>query len=301
MIAETPEPAGRRPVREGEVEPGPWSRWPLLVWTVAGIVLVVAVFSGTVDARARSYSDAVLARAFTTFAAARALDAAISLAQGTEIALQPAGVGLTVSAGEILDPINDLVEQFASVMLVSSASLGLQSLLLRASGWWLFGGLLVVATLARLVAAWLPAALPAGARRTVHVVFVVALLLRLAVPTFVLGSSWIFETFLSPSQEESVRMLEEAGQDIRDLEQLDEDAEELEEAGWLERATAWFAQTVEQARVEERITAFRDRVGQAVEHVVHLIVVFTLQTVLLPLAFLWLLPRVAGLAFDRLR
>ena len=65
--------------------------------------------------------------------------------------------------------------------------------------------------------------------------------------------------------------------------------------------SGWFASTVETLDVEGRIEAFRDRVAVVVEQVIYLLVVFSLQTILLPLAFLWALPRLAGTALDRLR
>ena len=107
--------------------------------TIALIALLALTATGAIDRRAQEISGAVFRRALITFAAARTLDGAISLAQGTEIALQPAGIGVTVSAGELLDPVNDLVEQFSSLMLIATTSLGLQSVLLRVSQWWVLG------------------------------------------------------------------------------------------------------------------------------------------------------------------
>ena len=46
----------------------------------------------------------------------------------------PAGVGVTLSIGELLDPFNDMVERFSWVMLLTSVSLGIQKILL------IFGG-----------------------------------------------------------------------------------------------------------------------------------------------------------------
>ena len=121
---------------------------------IAGTVALFAVLAltatGAIDRRAQERSGAVFRYALITFAAARALDGAISLAQGTEIALQPAGVGVTVSAGELLDPVNDLVEQFSSLMLIATTSLGLQNMLLRVSQWWVLGALLGLLTVARI-------------------------------------------------------------------------------------------------------------------------------------------------------
>jgi hypothetical protein len=55
----------------------------------------------------------------TVYALARGLNAVISVAQGTEMSIEPMGVGLTLTPGEILDPLNDLIEQVSSVLLIA--------------------------------------------------------------------------------------------------------------------------------------------------------------------------------------
>ena len=58
-------------------------------------------------------------------------DNAVSLAASGAFAeaAAPAGVGVTITAGEILDPLNDLIERFSWLVLMASASLGTQLVL----------------------------------------------------------------------------------------------------------------------------------------------------------------------------
>jgi hypothetical protein len=268
----------------------------------AALVLLVALAaSGFLDAGAIGSNDRVFGRALLTLGAARALDAAISLAQGTEIAMQPAGMGLTISAGELLDPINDLLEQFSSLMLVATTSLGLQGLLLRASGWWVLTGLLSAAIVLRLVLLWSPESVPTRWRGPSQRALVLLLVLRFALPGYALVSGLIFDRFLEPSSSAAVTVLEETTGDVREMERLESATEPPEDRSWTERVSSWFASTVETLDVEGRIEAFRDRVAVVAEQVVTLLVIFSLQTILLPLAFLWAVPRLVGAAFDRLR
>ena len=259
--------------------------WILVLGVTAGLLAV----SGTLDERAQASADRVFQQALLTFAAARSLDAAVSLAEGTEIALQPGGMGVTVSAGEVLEPIDHLVEQFSSLMLVSTTSLGVQSLLIRASAWGVITALLVVFLVARIGAAFFPDRFHPKVRHVVAVGTSLLLVCRFAVPVYALGTAVFFERFLQPSQVEAVQAVEETSGDIREIEQLG--AGEVGE-GWVGRVSAWFSGTVERLDVPQRMAAFRDRVSAAVEHLMHLLVVFVLQTILLPLAFLWVLPKV---------
>lgn len=100
-------------------------------------LLVSLVIAGAwlppVQTVADAQIDAGLKRALVAFAAARTLNAAISVAQGTEVGVQ-VGVGMTLTLGQALDPVNDLVEQFASLMLMASVAFGVQKALLAIGG-----------------------------------------------------------------------------------------------------------------------------------------------------------------------
>ena len=258
--------------------------WSVVVALAAGALSI----GRTLDRGAQEATDRVFRQALLTYAAARSLDAAVSLAEGTELALEPRGIGVTISAGEILEPLDDLVEQFSSLMLVSTTSLGIQSLLLRASAWGFLTGLLVVVLAARVASLFLSDRIPPRLGTIVGKVATLLLLARFAVPAYALGTTWVFERFLQPGQEEAVLTLEETSGDVREMERLD--AEDVE-PGLAGRVSRWFSGALERLDVTERVEALRERVGEAVDHLVHLMVVFVLQTLVLPVAFLWVLSR----------
>ncbi|MCU0929027.1 MAG: hypothetical protein MUE62_07545, partial [Burkholderiaceae bacterium] len=76
------------------------ARWPQVLAAALLGLLVVLAWWAPLDAAAERQVDAGLKRALATFAAARALNALISVAQGTEVALEPAGVGVTFTPGQ---------------------------------------------------------------------------------------------------------------------------------------------------------------------------------------------------------
>ncbi len=121
-------------------------------WLLSLVLLLAAVLSVTpfMDQRAAADYEQLFQRAFVTFALARTINGVISVVQGTEIALQPAGVGVTLTPGEILDPVNDLVERFSWIMMGATISLGVQNVLLDISAWWVIQAL--VTALGRVVA-----------------------------------------------------------------------------------------------------------------------------------------------------
>ena len=108
-------------------------QWALGLGLLLAALMAVTPF---LDQRAVDNYESLFQRALVTFALARTLNGVISAVQGTEVAIQPAGVGVTLTPGQMLDPVNDLVERFSWVMLGATISLGIQQVLLEVSAWW---------------------------------------------------------------------------------------------------------------------------------------------------------------------
>ena len=91
------------------------------------------VYLKTIDQNAITQNEQLLKKAMSAFLVAKGLNAIVSVAQSTEI-----GVGVTVAVGEILDPLNDLIEKFSWIMLASTASLAIQKITILISSWYVF-------------------------------------------------------------------------------------------------------------------------------------------------------------------
>jgi hypothetical protein len=111
-------------------------------------LLLAFVWLRPLDAVAERYTESGLKRTFATFAAARGMNAAISVLQSTAVNFQ-IGAGASIQLGAVLDPLDDLVEQFSALMLAATLSFATQRLLIEVSGAWPVSVLLTV-----LFAAW---------------------------------------------------------------------------------------------------------------------------------------------------
>ena len=92
------------------------------------LLSMISLYSELDNAALKIY-DETFDRAIYSFALAKGLNAVISVLQSSEVNLS-FFVGATIGIGQILDPLNDLVERFSAIMLVASISLGVQHLLL---------------------------------------------------------------------------------------------------------------------------------------------------------------------------
>jgi hypothetical protein len=257
-----------------------------MLWTTVALLAALAAISGVVDGTSRDYGDQAFKRALVTFAVARTLNGVISVAQGTEVAIEPAGVGVNFSVGQVLDPINDLVERFSAVMLLATSSLGLQNVLLRISAWWGITALLAIAAGLLILALWWPRFGGGKGERILLRFLLLVVFVRFAVPVLVVGSSIVFDTFLAVEQAAATSALEATRVDIEALNQAS-DRQAPEEQSLLDRLGSVLDESLQSMDVSTRLDALRERVSNASEHIINLIVIFVLQTVILPIVFVW--------------
>lgn len=268
-------------------------RWHRPLTAAALVAILLATWVLRLDDAALAQVDAGWKRALATFAAARVLNAVISVAQGTELAVQPAGVGVTLAPGQVLDPINQLIEQFSTLMLLASAAFGAQRVLIGIGAWWPVSLLLSAVCISWAVWRWRGAAPP----RWLVQALVVLLIVRFMVPLVALGSEAAFHLFLKSEYEAGQQTLEQSSAQIEVMNAPV--ATPGAEESITDRVRRWWAQG---SNVGERFDALKEVANRAVEHVVRLIVVFTLQTLVLPLLLgwaLWRLARAVALGWPR--
>ena len=239
-----------------------------LLLALLGIAVACAWFK-PLDDMATAQAQAGFKRAVASFATARALNAVISVVQGTEFSVQPLGIGVTLTPGQMLDPLNDLVERFSDLMLMASVAFGVQLLLLEVGVHW---GMALALTLAALAWAWQywqrrrPPALLAR-------VLVALLLVRFIVPLAGMASDIVYRGFMQEQYAASQQGIERSSQAIGAL----VPAESAASQKW------W--------QFNKHIEQLGATIDNTVEHTIRLIVVFLLQTLILPLAVFWILLR----------
>jgi hypothetical protein len=265
-------------------------------WVLSLVLLLVGTLSLTpvVDERAATDYQQVFQRAFVTFALARTINGVISVLQGTEIALQPAGVGVTLTPGEILDPVNDLVERFSWIMMGATISLGVQNVLLDISAWWVIQALVSLLAAWLLIRVWYPGQGARLNRVLFRRVFPLLLFVRFAVPVMLISNDLLYQQFLEQRYEQSTEIVSDAGKELEQIQaEVKAESEQGDEAsGMLDSITRAWSNTVEAMDLTGRLQRIRDRAADVIEHLIQLSVVFVLQTAILPVAFLWLFTQV---------
>lgn len=295
----------------------------------AGLVIVLAfAWLKPLEMAAESQIDAGFKRALASYAIARTLNAVISVAQGTQLSIEPGGVGVNLAPGQILEPVNNLVKQFSDLMLAALVAFGVMKISLDIGSYWL-----ISLTLSGVASGWVwmrwhgrnPTPL-------LSKILYMLLVLRFAVPVMTVGSDFVFRQFLAGHYAESQNAIEAGSGQLETLNIQDDAAgskmapvaegvsstiqvpapatvaEINDDAnpGFMNRTWNIMAsmkakageklgqigQTIKQNMdVHSRIEKIKNLATSLVQHIVNVIVVFILQTLVMPLIFIWLFYR----------
>jgi len=258
-----------------------------LLWPPAYRAMFASPPLTALDRQAETVVDAGLKRALAAFALARGLNAVIAVVEGTEVQLAPAGLGLTLTPGQALEPVNDLVERFSWVMLASATALGIQRFLLAFGGWASLKLLLAPALLCLLAGLW---SASRWRRRLLHGggrLVLLALLLRLSLPAVALANHGIYLLFLDDDYRQASSALESGREQLEQQTQTELAAPASADPDMLDRLKAAGRELAAAADVRQRLAELQQRATALINDVLQLILVFVLNTILLPLAFLW--------------
>ncbi len=196
-------------------QPSPWR----YLWLIVLIGLPALGWYGILDDFSSKDINNSITNAGLIYGTARGINALVSVLQGTELNL----VVMTFSIGEILDPVNDLIERFSDVILLALGSLALQKILLALVSQKLFNillsGVAVFAGISLFIRK--PRFLPAMLR-----IFLVIAFFRFSLGLVVLANSWVDATFLDEADQQRHHAMKNFEGQLRLIETLSQKATE---------------------------------------------------------------------------
>ena len=251
-----------------------------VVLTICMAVIVLCSWLGPLDVPAAEQVDAGLKRALVSFATARALNGVISVVQGTQISAQPFGVGVNLTPGQLLAPLSELVKHFSDLMLAASVAFGIQKVLISIGSYWPIS---LVLTATALGWTWFYVRRmhpPAWLSRTL----VILLMLRFAIPLVTIGTDLLSQKFLAAEYASSQQAIDASSGQVATLSPSLPATPEIQ--GTWDKMKDWLAKG---ADVKVHFENLRKAAEQAIDHIVRIMVIFLLQTLVIPLLLLWAL------------
>ena len=254
------------------------------------ILFILFSLLETFDTKSSEQLDASFKRALTTFAMARVLNGLVSVVQGTEVNVSPAGLGATFAPGQLLDPINDMVERFSWVMLMSTVSIGTQEVMLELGKSLFFKVLFGITGLLFLLQLWVKKPLlPWGIARTFQVIVILGVL-RFSVPFLVMLNGVVYEEVLSPEYNSAFTLVEKHAAEVEMMvENVRTKEQQVQEpSSFIERFNVSRKYENFKREMREQVDAFILQFNMMMESMIKLITVFILNTIVIPIGALWL-------------
>lgn len=254
------------------------------------IIAIIFSLNKALDTSSKQYVDKAFNRALISFGIAKTLNGVISIAQGTEIAIQPAGIGINLTPGQVLDPVNDLVERFSWIMLMSTTSLGIQKVFLSMSIWPEFNYLLVSLLILGLLLLFIKNEKYNHLRILVLRLSLLMVVLRFVVPVAGLANEGVYQVFLEEEYVSATQQLEFTAEEIGQLnKESNFNQPNIRKKSVWESAKDFYKSTSEMLDVNKKIDEYKNAAKETTLHIVNLIVVFLFQTLVIPLLFIFTL------------
>jgi hypothetical protein len=251
------------------------------ILTSALLVVLAALFAATVflaeplERTGNRYLHDTLKKASIAFAGARTVNALVSVLQkieaGGSLKLLGTGGSATIAPFEWLDPINDMVEWFSLIMLASCVSVGIQLFVNQAMPWLGVMVLLPLSGVLLVLALIMKTAGGSAGRplfRSGCKALLITILLTGMIPTMAAINQAAYKLFLNDTYETAATTLQSQSDGIAIAEK---------KAGVMEVV----------AGLAEQAEALKQRATRLVDHILDLIVVFLIQTIVLPIVIIW--------------
>jgi hypothetical protein len=264
------------------------SKLKMIALFVGLTAILICAWTKPLDTMAQQRVDEGFKRAIVSFGTARLIGAVISVVQDIDFSAQPFGVGVKIAPGQVLHPIGDLVDKFADMMFAATVVFGAMKMLLIIGGSVWSSSAVTGTTLGWIWCHWRGRQSPIWLSKLVVVLFLV----RFAVPIAMVGSDTVYKIFMADDYKASQSAL---AAPVDKLESSDKSSLEVLNTGGIGgynrlKELVWSNINLAKSMVQGAT--------QIAEHIIKVIVVFLLQTLVIPLLFFWALYRVFTTMFQ---
>lgn len=253
-----------------------------LLLVIFSLTVLFLATSLSIDENSKKLIDEAFKQAVIVFGSAKALNGVISLAQGTELDLP----FITVAIGQILDPINDLVEQFSLIMLASLVSIGIQKILLNFVTNEIFNYILFAFVIVFNIWLFKRFSNDEKLRTLFFKTTFILLFLRFSIPMIGYVNNIAYNYFVKPQY--NIETLNE------NMLKVTENVSKInqETINQKQEESSFFGKITEKFNIsfyEKKVDEYKNAVDNSSEYMIDLIIVFIFQTILLPIIFLYIL------------
>ncbi len=263
--------------------------------SLSGILLTAVLFVSpglrlpVLDDATDAYFRTAITKAGLSYATCRVINASVSVIKDSSLHLQPAGVGVSLAVGQVLDPIDDLTERVSDILVTAITSLGVQKLAYEI-GVSLVPPLLAIFMLALSLLVWLESRKIRLLQNALIRLALLFLIARFCLPLSALVNEFINENFFHD------RITDARGKLSANSTQLDKLKNfTLPDTGILGTGSFLRKKTVE---LSEALTEIAENMGELIDNLLQLaflyVGIFLIQVIILPLLAFYVLLKLSN-------
>ena len=250
-----------------------------------------------IDQNTDAYFSDSMTKAGLAYGVCRVVNASVSVIKESQIQVEPAGLGVSLAAGQVLDPLDDMTERASDILITAIVSLGIQKIayelcvtyvpLLVGFALIIFAGLFFFR----------------GDRiSTMRVIVIKSIILlavaRLCLPVSSIINQYLNETYFSPQivkAKDELAIISPEMERLKDLTMPESDGV----VGTVKNGFDFVQKKT--SDLGAALKSMINNMGSMISNLIKLsylyVTIFIVQVILLPLAIFWILARLANVLF----
>ena len=276
-----------------------------LYWSMLGIMLATTLFFSAgfeiplLDKKANTYFTESISKAGLAYATCRLINGSISILQNSDLNIEPAGIGVTIALGQILDPIDDMTERLSDVLVTAIVSLGIQKLIYEISLSYAPPVLSIFLFVLSLLIWFKNKKIKTFQKTIIKIAFIV-LIVRFCLPISSIANNFLHENFFEVQISETKNKLSMLTTELDNLETISLP----ETSSFLGTITNSASILLNQStKLTNAIRNIKNNMGDIIANLVKLttlyVGVFLIQVLMLPILVFWLLIKITNSLFQK--
>lgn len=275
-----------------------------MVKSLTGTVLAIFLFFSAgltvpvLDTKTDAYFKEAITSAGIAYATTRAINASVSVIKESNLQLEPAGVGVSIAVGQIVDPIDDMTERLSLVLVTAITSLGVQKLAYEI-GVSLAPKLVAICLFILSLLIWCEHKTIQALQAFLLKSLVLIMLVRFCLPLSSIANDYLYEHHFSEQMAQANSALSRDASDLNSLQEFS-----LPEVdgilGTIENSAVYLKQ--KSSEFKASVTAMLSRMGEKIDNLLTLtflyVGVFIIQVIILPLLSFWFLLKLSNVLFQ---
>ena len=252
-----------------------------------------------IDSKADNYFTNAIKKATISYATARGVNAVVSFLKDSEIEITPAGVGINIAAGEILDPLDDMTERLSTILVIAIVSLGIQKIAMEIGFIVSFKMISILLPLF-ILPLWLKQNFIKSILSPAIKIIAILFVLRLFLPISSIIDNFAYQQFFEQGIEDTRAKLTEVSDNYKQLCSF----ENKEYNGlWSKMKGVPHELETQAVKIRKVFSSTIGNMGIIIDSLLKLIMLyvtmFLLQVIIIPLFMLWLLLKIVDKIFTK--